>query len=94
VENFCLVPTAAGPDLKYVALSYVWGNTKSLQTLLSIVEKLQIHNSLLAEEYASQIPNTIKDAIYVTKQLEEVVPNSFRPHSFSVESIPSARNQD
>jgi hypothetical protein len=63
----------------YVALSYGWGRTRTLQTLLSTVDAFQERNAFLVEENASQTPSTIKDAMYVTKLLGEVCNFSFIP---------------
>jgi hypothetical protein len=72
VFNFCLAPAKTSPLSTYVALSYVWGRTRTLQTLLSTIDGFQERNAFLVEENASQIPSTIKDAMYVTKLLEEL----------------------
>jgi hypothetical protein len=72
VSNLCLVPVSTSFKLEYVALSYVWGGTKTLQTVLSTVEKFQTQDAFRVGEYGSQIPATIRDAMHVTSLLGEV----------------------
>ncbi|KAH6670195.1 heterokaryon incompatibility protein-domain-containing protein [Halenospora varia] len=71
VSNFCLVPASTLFELRYVALSYVWGGTMTLQTLLSTVDKFQTRDAFGVGDYANQIPATIRDAMHVTSLLGE-----------------------
>ncbi|KAG0648525.1 hypothetical protein D0Z07_5267 [Hyphodiscus hymeniophilus] len=81
VQNFCVVSLQNLPELlksipdlpelRFVALSYVWG-TPGIETLKlssSNVEKLSQKNGLL--KYSQLIPTTVKDAIDVVKELGE-----------------------
>jgi len=65
---------------------YVWGRTRTLQTLLSAVDGFQKRNAFLVEENASQIPSTIKDAMYVTNLLGEVCNCTFIPQHAVVQA--------
>jgi Heterokaryon incompatibility protein (HET) len=69
IMNACLVP--APKDCSYVALSYVWGNHKTLQVDSANLSWLRQIGSLLKHQWATQIPRTIKDAIGVVKILAE-----------------------
>jgi hypothetical protein len=66
-EKMCIVP--ADPSFEYIALSYVWGNGKPLKLFNANFDDLAQENSL--SKYADQIPQTIKDAMFlVTKLLD------------------------
>lgn len=67
VEQNCIVMLPSG--CRYAALSYVWGQKKFFATLSTNVEDLEKPQSLSKPEYLDQIPPTIKDAIYVTKEI-------------------------
>jgi hypothetical protein len=64
IEQRCLVPYQL--SLSYVALSYVWGNVETAQTLGSNLDRLQQPNSLLGPHLTVKFPATIKDAIFLT----------------------------
>lgn len=71
VQNLCIVNIPNLHEIRFVALSYVWGNP-GLETLMlssSNVGKLARKNGLL--EFLQWIPTTIKDAIEVTKAIGE-----------------------
>ncbi|KAF2493255.1 HET-domain-containing protein [Lophium mytilinum] len=65
----CLVP--ASPDLQYVALSYVWGETNTFKTLRSNVQQLQRQDALQSPQCLSRLPRTIHDAIKLAEALKE-----------------------
>jgi len=64
-EKMCIVP--AGPSFEYIALSYVWGKRESLRLFNSNFTELTQENSL--SKYADQIPQTIKDAMFLVTRL-------------------------
>lgn len=69
VRNRCVVGTPYG--CSYVALSYVWGNQKTLQASLSNHEQLQQPGSLGLVPWETPISKTILDAMGVAELLEE-----------------------
>jgi hypothetical protein len=56
-------------ESEYVALSYQWGQTKTLRNTTEIREKLLEPSSLSDWEFARYIPQTITDAFAVVKLL-------------------------
>jgi hypothetical protein len=71
VQNLCVINVPNLHELRFVALSYVWGKP-GLETLMltrSNVGKLSQKNGLLG--FAQWIPTTIKDAIDVVKAIGE-----------------------
>ncbi|CAG7554650.1 unnamed protein product [Fusarium equiseti] len=70
VTRYCIVSsTEAFP--RFVALSYTWGQTRSFRTTMSKKEQLEKPGSLNLPRIASQVPNTIRDAIELTRLLGE-----------------------
>lgn len=67
VDSDCIVHSVQQP--RYVALSYVWGAARALRNTNDIRKDLEIKGSLLKR--AEELPNTIKDAISLTRQLGE-----------------------
>lgn len=69
IDN-CIVP--APHNSKYIALSYVWGNidpSSTLRLLKANLEQLETPGSLLLKEHYEKIPQTIRDAIQVVREL-------------------------
>ncbi|KAF2197965.1 HET-domain-containing protein [Delitschia confertaspora ATCC 74209] len=69
VKGMCLVH--AGPKDPYVALSYVWGNVQTLQTVKENVSLLKRKQAISAAINNSEIPKTIVHAIEITRILKE-----------------------
>ncbi|CAN9149679.1 unnamed protein product [Alternaria alternata] len=57
-------------DVPYVALSYVWGNAKSTKLTSGNMEQLKKPRSLSLGSHAVIVPQTIRDAMHLTKDLE------------------------
>lgn len=68
VCRMCVVPGSV-IDSDYVALSYQWGQTLTLRNCFQICDELRTPGSLLEKSFASQIPQTIRDAFAVTRRL-------------------------
>ncbi|KAK8879681.1 HET-domain-containing protein [Apiospora arundinis] len=69
VEQWCLVP--APEDARYVALSYVWGQTPMLKTLEGNLMDQQKPGALRSKSNETMhVPATIRNAISLTSQLE------------------------
>ena len=71
IHNLCVVNVPNLHELRFVALSYVWGNP-GLETLMlssSNIGQLSRKNGLLG--FSQWIPTTIKDAIDVVKAVGE-----------------------
>jgi hypothetical protein len=62
---------AAPPEVSYIALSYVWGQTVSLKTVKSNLAQPQMPGVLSSDPYLSKMSVTIKDAISVLKLMRE-----------------------
>ena len=67
VDSDCIVHSIQKP--RYVALSYVWGAARALRNMKDTRKDLEVKGSLL--ERAKELPNTIKDAISLTRKLGE-----------------------
>ena len=67
VDSDCIVRSVQKP--RYVALSYVWGAAIVLRNMKDIEKGLEVKGSLV--ERAKELPNTIKDAISLTRKLGE-----------------------
>ncbi|MCJ1424050.1 hypothetical protein MMC29_001937, partial [Sticta canariensis] len=67
VDSDCIVHSVQKP--RYVALSYVWGAARTLRNVNDIRKDLEVKGSLLKR--AKELPNTIKDAISLTRKLGE-----------------------
>jgi len=67
VNSDCIVHSVQKP--RYVALSYVWGAARALRNTKDTRKDLEVKGSLL--ERAKELPNTIKDAISLTRKLGE-----------------------
>ncbi|KAH7067971.1 heterokaryon incompatibility protein-domain-containing protein [Paraphoma chrysanthemicola] len=64
-EKMCIVP--AESSFEYIALSYTWGKSKQFKLFKDNYQELSKENALL--EFEHQIPQTIKDAIFLVKTL-------------------------
>ncbi|KAF2635052.1 HET-domain-containing protein [Massarina eburnea CBS 473.64] len=53
----------------YVALSYVWGNVKTLKTTSTNIEKLSRDDALCTEGQEDVLPETIRDAMLLVNRL-------------------------
>ena len=69
VEEGCLVSVKM--ETRYIALSYVWGNTETLQTIKSNLMHLKKPRSIDANLGGLKIGNTIKDALRLVSLLGE-----------------------
>jgi hypothetical protein len=69
VENDCVI--TGRWNMRYVALSYVWGRVNQLQATLANSEELSERGSLLQEKYREHLPRTIRDAMKFVKKLGE-----------------------
>lgn len=67
VYQRCLVPAPAA--CRYVALSYVWGKAKVLQTIRSNVAALHRMNGL--DEFVKDVPTTVADSIDLVAMIGE-----------------------
>ncbi|KAI1128103.1 HET-domain-containing protein [Nemania abortiva] len=63
-ERVHLIDTAGMPKVRYVALSYCWGNKKPNTLLLS-----QNRRQMLSSIALEQLDTTIQEAIHVTRQI-------------------------
>jgi hypothetical protein len=64
-EKMCIVP--AKSSFEYIALSYTWGKGKQFKLFKDNYQELSKENALL--KYEHQIPQTIKDAMFLVKKL-------------------------
>jgi len=64
-EKMCIVP--ADSLLEYIALSYTWGKDKQFKLFQNNYQELSKENALVLYEH--QIPQTIKDAMFLVKRL-------------------------
>lgn len=69
VQSQCLIRTPDG--CSYVALSYVWGNQKTLQAVRSNQDQLQKPGSLALTTWGTPISTTIRNAMGVVGLLGE-----------------------
>jgi hypothetical protein len=70
VDRQCL--TQVSKPVKYIALSYVWGRIPDvLESTLNNFSALQNARALELEPWASRMPSTVRDAIYLTKEMGE-----------------------
>jgi hypothetical protein len=69
VENDCVV--TGSWDMRYVALSYVWGKVDQLQATVANAEELAEKRSLLRDKHKERLPTTIRDAMEFAKNLGE-----------------------
>ena len=67
VQKMCIVEGNSGS--RYLALSYVWGHSKTLRNTRNIRVELEMEAELL--ERIEELPKTIKDAIALVKELGE-----------------------
>ncbi|PMD38763.1 HET-domain-containing protein [Hyaloscypha variabilis F] len=67
VQNRCLIPGT--PDMRYVTLSYKWGETERPRLEKTSLPELQKPNSLA--QMGHQIPETIRNAIDLARLLGE-----------------------
>ncbi|KAH7324842.1 heterokaryon incompatibility protein-domain-containing protein [Stachybotrys elegans] len=68
VNKNCLVRVNNGA--RYVTLSYVWGRRPFSRTLMSTVNELEKPGALAKPEVRDHIPQTIKNAMEMTKLLD------------------------
>lgn len=57
--------------IRYIVLSYIWGQVDCFKTKKSMVSKLKLLNSLPRKHMGEHIPRTISDAIRITSLLGE-----------------------
>ncbi|KAF2659896.1 HET-domain-containing protein [Lophiostoma macrostomum CBS 122681] len=69
LEDNCIVTTTW--NVRYVALSYVWGGVDQLQATLANSDELSKRGSLLQETYRKRIPRTIQHAMNFVRQVGE-----------------------
>jgi hypothetical protein len=69
VEKQCIVSFDSSLECRYVALSYVWGGVKTLQTTRENLFTLMQQNSLI--KFGDQLPNVIRDAMLVVAMIGE-----------------------
>jgi len=69
VQSLCLV--SASLETKFIALSYVWGSIPMFKIRKLDISFLCSPGSLATDEIAKGIPNTVRDAIYLTNLLGE-----------------------
>ena len=69
VEEVCLI--SAEVKIQYIALSYVWGNSETLQLTKSNLMHLQKPRSIDANIGSTKIPKTIQDAMRLVSLLGE-----------------------
>ena len=67
VESSCLVNTE--PNVRYIALTYVWGGPQPFQNTKTGRERLYMPGTISTEDTA--IPQTIRDAISIVRMLGE-----------------------
>ncbi|KAK8023872.1 hypothetical protein PG993_011938 [Apiospora rasikravindrae] len=70
VVDGCVVPCPQDSP-RFVTLSYTWGRTRHFRTTRSNIDDVQRPGALRNGHVASQIPQTIRDAIELTKALGE-----------------------
>jgi hypothetical protein len=71
VDTLRMCITRAQGNQSYVALSYVWGACGQLRTVNGNLQSLLQEDSLDKPEWASKIPQTIRDAMRVVGTLDE-----------------------
>lgn len=69
VNDMCIVP--APWKARYIALSYVWGQTGRPHLKLMSFNAEDLSQLMALKSYASEIPYTIRDAITVVRNLGE-----------------------
>jgi hypothetical protein len=67
VVDLCVV--SAPPDIRYFALSYVWGGVEQMQ--LTIENYLELSRSGSLQQCWNKIPATIQDAVHCVVALQE-----------------------
>ena len=67
--DMCLVP--AKPRTPYIALSYVWGQTTTLQTTTENFQRLQRPGALEQPKESSTLPRTVQHAIHLARLFKE-----------------------
>ena len=67
--RMCLSPGHHGD--RYIALSYVWGSSKFIQTTKETLEKFQKDQAFSSTEDSLEIPRTIRDAMTLVGILRE-----------------------
>jgi hypothetical protein len=68
IHNQCVTRQSAN-HCKYAALSYVWGRVGSLCSTKSNISELEQPGALAKEPHRERLPETIKDAMIVLKEL-------------------------
>ncbi|GAP92903.1 putative heterokaryon incompatibility protein [Rosellinia necatrix] len=72
VISKCLIeiPIDHVPDIRYAALSYVWGQLQgTLETITENVQDLCEKHALASPSYSARIPDTVRDAIELVYRL-------------------------
>ena len=71
VDLGCIVPCPSHCYVQYIALSYTWGQSRTLKLTKSVIAELMQPGILRSGSIAKKIPRTIQDAIGVTKSLKQ-----------------------
>lgn len=71
IDTWRLCLTKCSPEDRYVALSYVWGQTPTLKTVQANLQTFQQPLSLGLDDVFARIPKTVRDAIVLTDLLHE-----------------------
>jgi hypothetical protein len=69
VVQGCIVQFGDDKDKQYLALSYTWGQTTNLRSTRANLQELEQPEALRSTKFASQVPETIRNAIDVTRAL-------------------------
>lgn len=69
VQDQCIVEK---PDtVRYLALSYVWGQVSQLELKTTNQQDLMTTNALMRSQYRDHIPRSVLDAIHLTAMMDE-----------------------
>lgn len=67
----CIVPVPESGETRYVALSYTWGLGRNVKTVKAALHELQQPGALKSPLYATQLPETIRNAMDLVKAAGE-----------------------
>lgn len=69
-QNLVEIDLCVSHDIKYAALSYVWGRLPDvLETTKTNLNDLKTPGALATARYAATMPDTVRDAVALTKRL-------------------------
>jgi hypothetical protein len=88
VRNRCLIH--GKPVMRYVTLSYRWGETKRLELEKTSLPELQKFNALA--KMGGSIPETIRHAIDLVQLSERIICRPTRCASYKMTKSPSSQN--